>query len=96
MFDTVVEQYHKSFKQLLHVNLYTTNEYLMLIPDNESKATLQKIFDTMKQQFEQIGSIYQNKTYFKYLFYYFSTKRFHITSKKTSSFNTYSWLIIFI
>lgn len=35
--------------------LHSTSDYLMLIPDSESKKLIDKIFDMIKQQFEQIG-----------------------------------------
>ncbi|CAF3172621.1 unnamed protein product [Rotaria socialis] len=54
VFDSVMEQYHRLFKQLLRVVLYTTNDYLMLIPDTETKNIVQNIFDMLKQQFEKI------------------------------------------
>lgn len=58
VFDSVTEQYRKVFKKLLHVALYTTNDYLMLIPDTETKNILQTIFDMIKQEFEQIGLLH--------------------------------------
>ncbi|CAF3439289.1 unnamed protein product [Rotaria sp. Silwood1] len=54
VFDSVIEQYHRLFKQLLHVVLYITNDYLMLMPDIEGKKLVQTIFDMIKQQFELI------------------------------------------
>ncbi|CAF1081731.1 unnamed protein product [Rotaria sordida] len=54
IFDSVVEQYRKLIKQLLRTILYTTNDYLMLMPDIESKKLIQTIFDMFKQQFELI------------------------------------------
>ncbi|CAF1347078.1 unnamed protein product [Adineta steineri] len=54
IFDSVIRQYHSLFKQSLRVVLHSTSDYLMLIPDNESKKVVENIFDMIKQQFEQI------------------------------------------
>ncbi len=42
-------------KQMLKVVLHLTNDYLMIIPDTETKKILETIFELIKQQFEQIG-----------------------------------------
>ena len=57
VFDSVVKQYYTLFKQLLRMVLHITSDYLMLIPDNESKKIIETIFDMIKQQFEQKGLI---------------------------------------
>lgn len=42
-------------KQMLKIVLHMNNDYLMLIPDTESKKTMETIFELIKQEFQQIG-----------------------------------------
>jgi hypothetical protein len=67
----------------------------MLIPDGETKKIIEKIFDMIKQQFEQIG-LFNLILNLCCKNFYFSTKLFDITIEKISSFNFNTWFIIFI
>jgi hypothetical protein len=50
IFDSIVNQSRHSLKAILHL----TSDYLMLIPDTESKKYIENIFQLFKQQVEQI------------------------------------------
>lgn len=50
-----MEQYHRSAKMPLRLTLHTTNDYLMLLPDAESRKVIVNLFQMLKSQFEQLG-----------------------------------------